>query len=43
MSDRQFLGIFGGIFAGVGAIFLAVGLGFWHHTRTFLATARKLM
>lgn len=39
MSDRQFLWIFGGIFAGVGAIFLALGLVFLHHTRTFLATA----
>ncbi|WP_247215096.1 DUF3592 domain-containing protein [Synechococcus sp. C9] len=39
MSDRQFLWIFGGIFAGVGAIFFAVGLVFLHHTRTFLATA----
>ncbi|APB33072.1 hypothetical protein GlitD10_0758 [Gloeomargarita lithophora Alchichica-D10] len=39
MSNRQFFWIFGGIFAGIGSIFLALGFGFFQHTRSFLATA----
>lgn len=39
MSDRQFFFIFGGIFAGIGTIFLVIGLSFVQNTRSFLATA----
>ena len=41
MDNRRAFLIFGGIFAGIGAIFLTFGLVLGYQTRTFLGTASR--
>ncbi|MCS7031333.1 MAG: DUF3592 domain-containing protein [Gloeomargarita sp. SKYG116] len=40
MAGQQAPGLVGGIFAGLGGLFVVMGLGFAYHTRNFIATAQ---